>query len=501
MHPSDVVYTDPVTGRRTMDLAKGKDWPDKRGAEERRQWARAEEAAEDLRLLYVALTRAQHHTAVWWADSSGSRSRALSRVLFSRDPADGSLDTDQFRSGSCVVPAEDDVPDALGPLVVRSGHAIRVTTVSEPTPPESPWVDTEAPVGRDGLAVGHLGVELDRSVHRWSFSAITAGAAPGAGAAPDPFDPTGSDRGADDEDEPPAASGVDPAPVPVGRGGPLSSLRAGTEFGTFVHAVLEKVDFAAADLDSAVADAVRAELASSGTDPTVLAPEGVDGVELLAAGLRATIETPLGPLFDSTRLADLDRKDRLDELSFDLRIGEAGRHPSVREIGALVADALPSGHPLAPWAATVAGGAIDVRLAGYLTGSIDLVARLTTDGGPPRFVVADYKTNRLTPWGDEPSPRHYDVGHMAAAMAEHHYPLQALLYAVALQRYLRSRTRPGGPTPLVTGAAYLFVRGMTGADVARDGVHPDGVFTWELDPALVGSVSDLLDGRVGGGAR
>ena len=64
---SEVIYTDPHSGRRTMDLAKGTDWPDGTAAEQRKQLARGEEASEELRLLYVALTRAKHHTAVWWA--------------------------------------------------------------------------------------------------------------------------------------------------------------------------------------------------------------------------------------------------------------------------------------------------------------------------------------------------------------------------------------------------------------------------------------------------
>ena len=48
--------------------------------------------------------------------------------------------------------------------------------------------------------------------------------------------------------------------------------------------------------------------------------------------------------------------------------------------------------PLRTWAGGVADGLIDVELAGHLTGSIDLILRIT-DGGVPRFVVADYKTN------------------------------------------------------------------------------------------------------------
>ena len=54
-------------------------------------------------------------------------------MLFARDAPDGSLDVAQFRSGSSKLPAEDDVPGVLGQLVDRSGQAIRVTTVQEPS--------------------------------------------------------------------------------------------------------------------------------------------------------------------------------------------------------------------------------------------------------------------------------------------------------------------------------------------------------------------------------
>ena len=44
----------------------------------------AEQRGEDLRLAYVALTRAQHQAVVWWAGSWNSRDSALGRLLFAR---------------------------------------------------------------------------------------------------------------------------------------------------------------------------------------------------------------------------------------------------------------------------------------------------------------------------------------------------------------------------------------------------------------------------------
>ncbi len=116
-------------------------------------------------------------------------------------------------------------------------------------------------------------------------------------------------------------------------------------------------------------------------------------------------------------------------------------------------------------------------------------------GGPagPRFVVADYKTNALHPRGQPVGPADYGRARLVAAMEEHDYPLQALLYSVALHRYLRWRMPDYRPDAHLGGIAYLFLRGMTGARARAD--EPAGVFEWAVPPALVVSLSDLLDGR------
>ena len=154
---------------------------------------------------------------------------------------------------------------------------------------------------------------------------------------------------------------------------------------------------------------------------------------------------------------------------------------------------LEPGDPLTGWAGRLADGAINVTLAGHLTGSIDLVIRVPGGSAGPRFVVADYKTNALHPRGQPVGPADYGRDRLVAAMEEHDYPLQALLYSVALHRYLRWRMPDYRPDAHLGGIAYLFLRGMTGAQA---GTHePAGVFEWAVPPALVVALSDLLDGR------
>ena len=104
----------------------------------------------------------------------------------------------------------------------------------------------------------------------------------------------------------------------------------------------------------------------------------------------------------------------------------------------------------------------------------------------PRFVVVDYKTNWLGPIGPAgPEPltaAHYAAPRLATAMIVANYPLQALLYGVALHRYLRWRLPGYDPRRHLGGVLYLFVRGMCGPDTpVVDGV-PCGVFSWAPPP-------------------
>lgn len=135
-------------------------------------------------------------------------------------------------------------------------------------------------------------------------------------------------------------------------------------------------------------------------------------------------------------------------------------------------------------------------LRGYLTGSLDLVFRLPGD----RFFLADYKTNRLSPPRETLTPWHYRPDALQAEMVAAHYPLQALLYAVALHRYLRWRLPGYDPAAHLGGVLYLFVRGMSGmqpsgteAEADPDGMSAPGVWSWRPPASLVVALSDLFD--------
>lgn len=499
---------DGEVGARMYDLAS-KAWPDAASSKERKALAEAEALGENLRLLYVALTRARHRTVVWWTSVSSSAKAGLTRVLFARDD-DGHLDPEQFTAPKFTIPDLDRALQVLEPLVAASNGTMSLSVHGHRAEQPDPW---EAP-GEDQLDT-HLEVATltrrpDRSRRRWSFTAISAGDDQRHDGPhhDDPTDTTGGDAGAADE-PPPAPDGEDEgrggADVAWVDGGVWATLPAGATFGTLVHAVFEEVDFTSDTLEQDVRAQVAHQLTLRPVDLSPRQPDGTrgdhaEGVELLVDGIVGSVRSPLGPLLGERTLAELSRADRLDEMDFDLRLGEAAGPATDAEVGELVERHLSPAdlfddQPLHDWATGLVQGRFGAVLSGHLTGSIDAVLRVAGDDGEPRFVVVDYKTNRLTPRGRAPGATDYSSPSLVRAMADHHYPLQALLYSVALHRYLRWRLPGYDPARHLGGAAYLFVRGMVGPSTPVRDRQPDGVFSWAVPPALVVELSDLLDGR------
>jgi exodeoxyribonuclease V beta subunit len=453
--PEPVFFHDPAAGfKRTIDVGlDGRAWE----AHVRRH--RDEQRGEDLRLAYVALTRAKHQAVIWWAPSYDSRHSPLGRLLFAKGP-DGTI-APEGRS----TPTDEAADRRFAELAERAAGAISVerSVLGTPTawsPPAEPPVDLmAAPFDR----------RLDLRWRRTSYTDITSEAHEAIVASePEARVLT---------DEPSA-----PTPVALDRGrelapdSPLGTMPVGVAFGTFVHRVFEATDFAADDLDAELAQTVRAAQLRGALD--------LGEPDRLVAGLRAAIETPLGPLTDGRRLRDIPRRDRLDELEFELPLA-GGDSPSgqltLQAIARALDEHLPPGDPMAAYAARLSDPSLRSHVRGFLTGSIDLVIRL--DG--PRFAIADYKTNWLGP-ADEPlTVAHYNLDAIAAEMSRAHYSLQALLYTVALHRYLRWRLPAYDPDRHLGGVLYLFVRGMAG-EAER------GVFAWRPPGRLVTALSDLL---------
>ena len=153
--------------------------------------------------------------------------------------------------------------------------------------------------------------------------------------------------------------------------------------------------------------------------------------------------------------------------------------------------------PLGGYGRELSAPHLEADLRGYLTGSLDLVFRWSALNGAERYFVVDYKTNRLSGPSEDATAWHYRPVALEAEMRRSHYPLQAVLYLVALHRYLRWRVPGYDPDVNLGGALYLFLRGMACPGAPLVDGHPCGVFAWRPPSALVTELSDLLAGFSG----
>lgn len=495
--------------------------PGSPGYDDARLRHQSEEAGEDLRLAYVALTRASSQVVVWWAPSTVSASGAVGRLVL------GARDARGLPPDTVAVPRDDQAAAGFEALAARSGGTV-VYEVVEGPPPVVRWEPARGDAAP--LEVAHLGRSVDLAWRRTSYSGLTAAAHDGPGGAPvragvadEPEDP-----GVQDEADGPvgvAGAGTsdvvapttpDPRDVAALRAvrSPLADLPGGTAFGTLVHDVLEHVDTAAPDL----AAELRARCAASAGAGGGL---GIDP-DVLADALLPALRTPCGPLLGGRTLAQVAPGDRLAELDLELPLaggdqgdaagpgGAAGadhatgrrRPATLRDVADLLRAHLPSTDPFAGYAQRLdalhaEAATRPAPLRGYLTGSIDAVLRAEVDGDT-RYVVVDYKTNRLGPPDEPLTAWHYRPAALERAMLDAHYPLQLLLYAVGLHRLLRWRLPGYDPDRHLGGGVYLFVRGMSGpATPVVDG-SPCGVMSWRPPTSLVVALSALLDGRGAG---
>ena len=465
IHPIDVpVYHDPDNGNeRTIDV--GCSVPE---LKQHKRWEEYEGQGEDLRLLYVALTRARHQAVLWWASAWNTYHSPLSRLLFDRD-AEGNVAPKGRKQSR---------PDAeVEAAFTALGEHVSVERVARA--PGARWQRER--VADDDLLAARFERSLDVEWRRLSYSSITSGLHEQLAIGSEPEHPLIADE---DAATPAWSAGDGPSDVErrdVALG--LGEMPGGTLVGTVLHSVLERIEFDAPVLEDEVRGALVEEVAWRNVDLG-------DG-EQVVTGLCTAIEAALGPDVGEVRLRDVPRRSRLDEMAFELPL-LGGDRPSgeleVADIAALLDAHLAPDDPVRPYAALLRDAAFRRELRGYLNGSLDLVIRLDDD----RYVLADYKTNKLGAPDEALTAWHYRPEALQAEMLHAHYPLQALLYTVALHRYLRWRLPGYSAERNLGGVLYLFLRGMSAVEPVRVQGHPCGVWSWSPPPRLVEDLSDLF---------
>jgi exodeoxyribonuclease V beta subunit len=371
-----------------------------------------EEAAEDMRLLYVGLTRASEALWVCCGPLSQHGNAALNRLMGAAAP------TPELRArlGDKATFSEGLPPP---------GKPSRLPPLSAERVPES--------------RAAQRRLHRDWWIH--SFSQLHKQQSHGASVMIETLP-------ADDE-------------------APLTSLAPahprqffGSRFGNVLHHALEHVDFAAWRDHAGERPPVSQErflidaLNSQGY-PQRMHEAGIRELALLVARtLNATLP-------EGVRLCDLPAEARLVELEFHLALRGSTSHAFLE---------LLHRH----------GVALDrndfgvwTQLSGLMNGKIDLTYR---HGG--RVYVMDYKSNDLPA---------YDAAALSHTMAASEYDLQALLYTMAVHRWMRLRLGPSYDYDRdFGGVRYVFCRGLDAADPGR------GMFVPHFARELVEAVDALL---------
>ena len=462
------MFHDPDPGRdhrRTLDLGS----PD---LAEHAEHAAREAAAENLRLLYVALTRAKHQCTIVWGNINDAPTSALGYLLHQGDPGEAAP-PDLFTATTTRLEGLDDAGmradlDAL----VRDGKGtIAVETLSlsvgeRYVPPAAAHTELEfRPIARS----------LESFWRTSSFSGLIAG-----GSAEAKGD-DGRDLDAGLVDDPLVEIEPTDAASSAGEEVLLHAFPMGARPGEMLHKVFEDIDFGAPEAEIA-------EVAARSLERFQVAP-AAEWKDLLGRAVRESLETPLrapgaarGAVFT---LRGVPREKRLNELEFIFPVGSPGDSngssgaPEARLTAAALGEVF-ARHASAPVPADYAGALARLAfspLEGFLRGFIDLV--FEHDG---LYYVADYKSNHLGA-----APADYGEGALVEAMAHHHYFLQYHLYVVAVHRYLETRVPGYDYDTHFGGVFYLFVRGM-----APDRGENAGVFADRPSRALVLALAELF---------
>jgi exodeoxyribonuclease V beta subunit len=396
----------------------------------RRYWREGQD--ERFRLLYVALTRARHACHVY----ALSPARSYGGKRADGDPERSALDAmvEKLLRGQPAPAAIDHV---------RWSHGWNW-----------PYAVWQPPRGEVLAAPRVLATPVPQPYEpTWSFSALLQAPAANAPEVPAAADEVAAAPvvGSDGESE---AGGPEHAQLAW-----LAPI-AGAEFGNAVHAIFERraIGVPLQAQHALVRDCLR----EHGVGLRGIALDEV--VAHLAARVQATLDTPLLAGDPSSALAALPGSALCVEMPFDFALGTVAL-ARLRE----ACDFVPP--------------TTQAALRGLMTGKIDLVFEHRG-----RFHVLDYKSNRL---GSGRRLSDFDDAALERAMHDDHYRFQALLYTLAVDRFLRARM-PGYRRAAHLGETiYLFVRAV---GIAPDAAPRAGIWAQRFDDALLDAVDAVLAG-------
>lgn len=436
------------------------------GSEEARTRMAAEAYAEAIRLLYVAVTRAEKRCYILSTAFEHYEKSPLGKTL------KWSTDTD--------------ISSSLQQLAQDNPEEIALEVLDNYLPEESSFEERLVTKGNTEQHIEPEVAKFNGRIERdwWlsSFSALSKNLRHNGVSAPDR-----------DNQEVALVDEQDNSYNPLLNNSKALrfSLTKGAQTGNLLHDILEQTDFSAPDwqkschwplvkygaIDGETGNTIAnsADGASSGAsgENELLQPN--HGQELLVQWLDEVLQTPLRAN-SSLSLAQLAPADTLRETEFYYPM----RSASSSELTKLLTE-----HRNNNISSNIARKhqvhlPSYQQLKGMMHGFIDLIFQ--ADG---KYYVCDYKSSHL---GDQYSD--YNDLAMRHNIEKNHYDLQYLIYALALHRHLKYALADYDPEQHFGGIYYLYLRGMSSQTDQQD----CGVYYRQITLAELAQLDSIFAG-------
>jgi exodeoxyribonuclease V beta subunit len=401
--------------------------------------AQKESLAESLRLLYVALTRAKFRCYLLGGKVVGKKgvnepeTSPLAYLFHASEAVKSSGEVIDSLKQEVGKLSREQMAEQLLALAEKGEGAIAVAEM-----PDSNDAGSYTPMRDDGVPFAAR-VFSGKISSDWRVASFTSFAAPGDESIELP------DRDAAVGETIVSASML-MEEKPAGMN--IFTFPRGAQAGIFLHSLFEELDFPAAQSEKV------SSLVGKGLERYGYAREWEPCITSLVNNVIATpLSSPEGPF----SLTDLKQGCWLAELEFFFPLKFVSA-PILREClrqwsGTHVAMDIPA----------LCQGLKFRPAEGMVRGFMDMVFE-----HKGRFYLLDWKSNHLGYRIED-----YGIEALKAAMMQHLYPLQYLLYTVALNRYLGLRVKGYDYASHFGGAIYVFLRGVSPERGEEFGVFRD----------------------------
>ena len=399
--------------------------------DENRVFAEKEQLAENLRLLYVALTRAKKRCYLVWGRFNEAETSAPAYLFHQSESPEGGDVAGEMRKRFKTMD-DDTLLAELRVIQEKSGGSIGLSEV----PMEKGEKVAPAPDKAVTLACRGFSGKIDSQWRLSSYSSLISNR-PHSSEMAD-YDDVG--QGAIISDQWSVIGDQDKADI--------FSFPRGARAGTFLHDIFEHLDFAETNpghMKKLVEDKIRAY--------------GFDSVwlETICNVIHRVLTVPLEPDESDFTLSRIGNRDRLNELEF---------YFPLKSITPKILKGIFTGYK-----ETVSLEGFPERIEklhfmpvrGFMRGFIDMVFHFRG-----RYYLVDWKSNYLGG-----SVEDYGQDALIAAMKEHFYIFQYYIYTVALNQYLKLRLPDYDYERHFGGVFYIFLRGVDPDKGSQFGIYRD----------------------------